>query len=72
MRFIPICEKNFEEKMRIVFAKIGNHKTVNFALDELCRYIKMIDSDTMVDRRTYPAYGPSLKGVIWIGVDSFF
>jgi len=58
--------------MRIVFAKIGNHKTVNFALDELCRYIKMIDSDIMVDRRTYSAYDPSIKGIIWIGVDPFF
>ena len=58
--------------MRIIFAKIGSNKTVSFALDELCRYLRIIDSDVMIDRRTYPAYDPNLKGVVWIGMDSGF
>ncbi len=58
--------------MRITVAKIGNNKTVNFAVEELCKYLKLIDSELMLDRRLYEEYSESVKGVIWVGGDKAF
>ncbi len=58
--------------MRIVIAKIGTDKTISYAVDELSRYLKMIDEALMVDRRIYSSYDPDIKGVIWVGEDKAF
>ena len=58
--------------MRITVAKIGNNKTVNFAVEELCKYLKLIDPELMLDRRLYDECSESVKGVIWVGEDKAF
>lgn len=58
--------------MRIVIAKIGNDKTVSYAVEELSRYLKMIDETLMIDRRVYSEYRSDVKGVIWVGEDKVF
>ncbi len=52
----------------ITLAKIGTHQTVNFAVDELARYLKMIDRRLLIDQRTYDEYDESITNVIWVGL----
>ena len=52
----------------ITLAKIGTHQTVSFAVDELARYLKMMDKHLLIDQRTYDEYDADVSGVIWIGL----
>ncbi|MBR5460325.1 MAG: DUF4838 domain-containing protein [Clostridia bacterium] len=58
--------------MKITIAKIGDDKTVNFAIEELYKYLKIIDSDSIVEICSYKSYNPSLENVIWVGMDDSF
>ncbi len=52
----------------ITLAKIGAHKTVSYATDELARYLKMMDKRLLIDQRTYDKYDANVKNVIWVGL----
>ncbi len=54
--------------MRVVLGKVGDSKTINFAVSEFAKYLKMIDSTLTVDQRTYPAYDEKVEKVIFIGL----
>ena len=54
--------------MRIVLGKVGDSKTVGFAVNEFARYLKKIDRTLTVDERTYPAYDEKTPKVIFIGL----
>jgi len=58
--------------MRITLAKIGNDKTVNFAVDELYKYLKKIDFDSIVEICSFEKYNPDIEKVIWVGMDESF
>ncbi len=58
--------------MRITLAKIGQNETVSFAVDELSKYLHLIDKELFVDVCTYDAYDKSVEGVIWVGQDESF
>ncbi len=51
----------------ITLAKIGNNKTLNYAIDELARCLKAIDGRLLIDQRTYGEYDPSITNVLWVG-----
>ncbi len=53
----------------ISLAKIGTNPTVNYAVDELARCLKLMDKRRIIDKRHYSEYDPSAKGVIWVGID---
>jgi len=55
--------------MNIILAKIENNKTINYALDELVRYLKKTDGNLFIDARVYDAVDISRKDIIWIGLD---
>ncbi len=52
----------------ITLAKISSHRTVNYAVDELAKYLKRIDRSLLIDQRTYDAYDADVKNVIWVGL----
>lgn len=56
--------------MKLIIARIGNHQTVSFAAQELCRILKQIDPNTVFDLRGYDSYDESIDAV-WIGLDKF-
>ena len=54
---------------RICFGKLGHHPVIDFAVQELVRYLKQMDAELSVtvfqaDRITQP-----LSGIIWVGLD---
>lgn len=53
--------------MRLIVAKIGNNETVSFAVNELCRLIKEMDSTVIMDVRKYLAFDESVEDAIWVG-----
>ncbi len=53
----------------ITLAKIGTHKTVSFAVDELARYLKLIDRRLIIDQRLFDEYDPEITDAIWIGLN---
>ena len=57
---------------RITLARIGNHETVRYAVEELVKYLKLIDIELMIDVRLYDAYDPTVARVIWVGEDPAF
>ena len=58
--------------MKITIAKIGNNKTVEFAVEELKKYLKMIDSELFIDVHSYEKYDDKVKNVVWVGLDPAF
>ena len=52
----------------ITLAKIGTHKTVSFAANELARYLKTMDKYVLIDQRIYDKYDATLTNVIWVGL----
>ncbi len=58
--------------MRITLAKIGQNKTVSFAVEELKKYLKMIDPELFLDVTVYDKYDERFEGVIWVGQDESF
>ncbi|MBR7182085.1 MAG: DUF4838 domain-containing protein, partial [Clostridia bacterium] len=57
---------------RVTLARIGGNQTVRYAVSELFDYLKKIDNELLVDIRSYEAYDPSVKNVIWVGTDEAF
>ena len=56
----------------ITIARIGSHKTVKFAAEEIRKYFKMMDGEAIVDIRLYDEYDESRKGFLWIGLSDKF
>ncbi len=55
--------------MRLIIGKIGKNETLNYALDELIRCIKLMDKTVSIDARNYDKKDDSLEGVLWLGLD---
>ncbi|MBQ8249157.1 MAG: DUF4838 domain-containing protein [Clostridia bacterium] len=56
----------------ITIARIGAHRTVKFAADELRRYLKLMDSNIIVDVRLYEEYDASQSDLLWVGMSEKF
>ncbi len=54
---------------RIRFGQIGNSKVVDFAMQELVKYLKQMDSKLVVDVLQMASIDESFKGIIWVGCD---
>ena len=54
--------------MNLIIAKIGHNITVNYALDELLRCLKAMDSSVFIDTRTYDKIDHSRKDILWVGL----
>ena len=54
--------------MRLIIAKIGNNATVSFAVEELIRLIKEMDSTVVLDVRKYNAFDETVKNALWVGL----
>ena len=56
----------------VTIARIGSHRTVKFAADELRRYLKLIDRDIIVDVRLYDDYDEGRTELLWVGMSDKF
>lgn len=56
----------------ITIARIGSHKTVKFAANELVKYFRMMEPNAVVDTRIYDDYDEKLTDVIWLGISPAF
>lgn len=54
---------------RIRFGQIGNSKVVDFAVQELVKYLKQMDKKLVVDVLQLTELNESFKGLIWVGCD---
>ena len=54
---------------RIRFGQIGNSKAIDFAVQELVKYLKQMDSKLVVDVLQLDAIDERFKGIIWVGCD---
>jgi len=55
--------------MRMILAQIGDNKTIDFAVKEIARLIKTMDSLVVLDIRKYKNKDFSVKNALWIGLD---
>ena len=56
----------------IIIARIGNHRTIKFAADELRRYLKLMDGEIIVDVRLYDEYEEGHPNFLWVGMSDTF
>lgn len=56
----------------ITIARIGSHKTVKLAANELARYLRMMEPNAIVDTRIYDDYDGRLTDVLWLGRSAEF
>ena len=63
----PYGERNGRMR-QITIARIGSHRTVQFAVRELCRYLKRLDPQAVIEQRVYQAYDETVRGVLWTGL----
>ncbi len=54
--------------MKLAVCKIGNNETVSFALTELIRLIKTMDSSVILDVRKYDSYDEGVNDALWVGL----
>ncbi len=54
---------------RIRLGQIGAGKVTDFALQELIKYLKQMDSKLVIDVLQLPAIDENYKGIIWVGCD---
>ena len=54
---------------RIRFGKIGGSPTVDFAVQELARYLKQMDPRLVVDVLQTESFQEKFAQVIWVGTD---
>ena len=55
--------------MNIILARIGNHPSICFAVDELEKYLQKIDPALFIEKRNYLAYDKEIRNVLWIGLN---
>jgi len=55
--------------MKLTVGKIGKDATVSYAVDELVRCLKAMDSTLFIEQRSYESKDESLKNILWIGLD---
>lgn len=53
-------------------AKIGESKTIEFAVAELEKYIRLMDKTAMVDVIFAETYNGKLNDALWVGIDNAF
>lgn len=53
----------------IRLGQIGNSQTVAFAVRELAKYLKKMDSGILVDILHVEQVNPDFSGIIWVGLD---
>ena len=51
---------------------LGQDKTVDFAVQELAKYLKKMDPKLSVDILQSDCVNPAFKGIIWLGLDPAF
>ena len=54
---------------RICFGKLGDHPVVDFAVQELVRYLKQMDAELSVTVFQADGITQSPSGIIWVGMD---
>ena len=54
---------------RIRFGQIGGSKVIDFAVQELVKYLKQMDPKLVVDVLQLTEVNESFKGLIWVGCD---
>lgn len=54
---------------RIRIGQIGDNKTICFAVQELVRYLKQMDSDLMIDVLMCDTVTDTFRNMIWVGTD---
>lgn len=54
---------------RIRFGQLGKNQTVDFAVQELCRCVKLMDSEIMTEVLCADTIQPAFPNVIWVGLD---
>ena len=54
---------------RICFGKLGDHPVVDFAAQELARYLKQMDAELSVTVFQADGITQALSGIVWIGID---
>ena len=59
-----------ESPNTIIIARLGSHKTVRMATDELKKYLHLMDPDALIDVRIYDKYDASIPNVLWVGLDA--
>ena len=55
--------------MNIIIARIGRCEVVEFAANELEKYLLQIDPKSFVERRVYNEKDEKKENVIWVGLD---
>ena len=58
-----------EQIQMITIARIGSHRTVRLAAEELRKYLKMIDPKILVEVRICKEYDESKTNLLWVGMD---
>ncbi len=56
----------------ITIARLGSHKTVVFAADELKKYLSEMDKTVLVDVLVCQQYDQHKKNYLWVGTDEAF
>ncbi len=56
----------------VTIARIGDHKTVAYAADELIKYLKAADTTAMIEHTVYDDYDETVKNVLWLGTSDKF
>ncbi|MBR2453189.1 MAG: hypothetical protein IKB32_03990, partial [Clostridia bacterium] len=55
--------------MNIILARIGKNPTIQYAFDELSKYLKQMDESIFIDTRVYDKRDPDRKDILWVGLD---
>ena len=55
--------------MNIILARIGKSPTIQYAFDELSKYLKQMDPSIFIDTRVYDKRDPNRKDILWVGLD---
>ena len=57
---------------RIRLGKLGNDPAVDFAVQELTKYLKQMDGELTVDVLCADKVQPAFQNIIWVGLDDAF
>ena len=55
--------------MNIIIARIGHGKVIEFAFNELEKYLLRIDPMSFIDARVYEKRDPQKENILWVGLD---